>query len=844
MFGLKAKRIGCVRDRSPLILEALEPRLLLSAGNPLFKVLAPLAVVSSPDGNVNVSIYDATGSGAVDASDVKVAFGNNDSVKSISLTGSETMEGLGLVISGATSVGEITDARTAPGEVAFIASDSSITSLSLKSGMSGYDLNDLTLGGITFPTVIDAASATNDTALYCTGSVTSVTLGGAEAGDLVITGENPVSLLSNKTLTINKGGLAGDLVTGGGEGAVTLAGDFTSTMNISGGLGSLTITGGSFSGVLEAGGPVGAISIVSAKAGGVATGGNITSGAAIDVTGADAKSGLSVKSLSVAGAITGATLDLAGGLGALTGGAWTGGTAEAGFAGAITLNGDFGTDFTLGGDLTSLTIKGGDFTGTLSAGGPVGTISVAEAKIGGLAESGGDVTDTAVILISGTSEKTGDSLTSLSATGAISGLSLNISGELGALTAEGWTGGTAAASSAGTITLNGDFDTALTLSGEGGLTSLTIKGGNFSGSLDSEGPVGTISVSSVKGVGGDVSSTAAIHINGVVAKTGMSLQSLKVTGDISGGELYVHGELGALTAGSWTGGEAGAGSAGTVVLNGNFGADVVLVAGLKSATITGGDFMGGLNTGAEVGTVTISSKVVDGKTVGGNIDSGATLFFNGADPKTGLCLGSLTVTGAVTDLTLNTKYGLGSITMGSFDGGSISAPYVESVKVNGNMTDSSFNLNGEDAKGLSLGSATIQGWFSESNVVTTAGTGAISVGGAEYSTLYAGVESGATGLVISSSEFVSAEMIDSFTITGAVKDTEGNSLIGSDIAAETFGTVALRGRIEWDNNGTAFGISGITMDSVSFRDPIVGVPVHYKDLDHSLSYEDAFILIL
>ena len=57
------------------------------------------------------------------------------------------MTGLGLVIDGVTSTGSIMDARTGTkGAIAFIAADAPIKSIALKGGMTGYDLNGLTLG--------------------------------------------------------------------------------------------------------------------------------------------------------------------------------------------------------------------------------------------------------------------------------------------------------------------------------------------------------------------------------------------------------------------------------------------------------------------------------------------------------------------------------------------------------------------------------------------------------------------------------------------------------------------------------------------------------------------------
>jgi len=69
-------------------------------------------VGTKTSGSVQVLIYDMTGPVDVNPNDVQVAFGRNNSVQSVTLRGTQPMDGLGLAISGATSVGPINDART------------------------------------------------------------------------------------------------------------------------------------------------------------------------------------------------------------------------------------------------------------------------------------------------------------------------------------------------------------------------------------------------------------------------------------------------------------------------------------------------------------------------------------------------------------------------------------------------------------------------------------------------------------------------------------------------------------------------------------------------------------
>ena len=650
--------------------------------------------------------------------------------------------------------------------MAFIASDSTITSLSLKSGMSGYDLDGLTLGGIAFPAAIDAESPSHATALYCTGFVSSVTLGGAGAGDFVIAGTNPVSLLSNKTFTISKGGLQGDLATGGAAGAMTIGGTFASTMNINGGVASLTITGGDFAGSLNASGAVGAISVTSVKTASATTGGNVTSGAAIHVTGADPKSGLSVKAMSATGQISGLDLNLSGGLGPVTAGSWTGGTAQAASAGAITLSGDFGTHLTLDGGLKSLAVKGGDFTGSLTAAGSVGAISVASAKVSSTTV-GGNVTDTAAINIAGADASTNVALKSLSATGAItdlgltldtgslgsliaggaiSGMDMTVSAAgIGAITAGSWTGGTAHAASAGAITLSGDFGTHLTL--DGGLKSLTITGGNFTGKLDAAGPVGAVSVSSKKTAGGttggDITNAATIDIDGADPKTNVALKSLSATGSITGlgltlgtgslGSLIAGGAIsgmditlsaagiGLITAGSWTGGTAHAASAGAITLSGNFGTQASFSGGVTSLTIKGGDFAGSLTAAGPVGAISAASAKIAGATAGGNVTSSAAIHVTGADPKSGLSVKAMSATGQISGLDLDLTGGLGPVTAGSWTGGTAQAASAGAIILSG-------DFGAQLALAGPLASLAIKGGDFTGSLTASGAVGPVSVG--------------------------------------------------------------------------------------------------------------------
>ena len=193
----------------------------------------PIGAITSPNGQVNVWVYDVVGPVDVSLSNIQVTWGKNNSVASIKLGGTQAMDGLGLVISGATSVGSISDGRKGtPGDIAFIAADAPIKSISLKSGTSGYDLDGMSLGGLTFPAEI-AGDPNGLTALYDTSTVGSVTLGGAATGDFWIGGVNSKGD-SLQSFTVKNGGLQGNLVTGGAVGSLTFRGAVNGNLEMQG----------------------------------------------------------------------------------------------------------------------------------------------------------------------------------------------------------------------------------------------------------------------------------------------------------------------------------------------------------------------------------------------------------------------------------------------------------------------------------------------------------------------------------------------------------------------------------------------------------------------------------
>ncbi len=178
----------------PPVSEPLEPRLLLNAGP------APVPIAEWNGAGVHISIYDVAG--AVDV-DPNAIFVNLDipiaPFVTIKLGKGLTGDGLGIVISGSATSVSVKDKRRGPAaDVAFIATDTGMGKVSLRSGVSGYDLNGLTMGGLTFAADIDGDGQTEDkTGIYARlfgapawGSLYGgVQIAGDCSGDVVAFGE-------------------------------------------------------------------------------------------------------------------------------------------------------------------------------------------------------------------------------------------------------------------------------------------------------------------------------------------------------------------------------------------------------------------------------------------------------------------------------------------------------------------------------------------------------------------------------------------------------------------------------------------------------------------------------
>jgi subtilisin family serine protease len=209
-------------------------------------------------GGTEVTLYDTSGLLNVMPTDVEVKFGSG-SVSSVKIVGGG--DGLGLAITGASSVGSIKDSRHSE-PLSFIASDGTIKSLSTKWGFTGANLNGATLGhsgGLTLAADIDGDGLTSDwNAIYSGGALLKTKVSAPIEGDVYVGGTDSkgVSISSfsaprldgdiyahgnAQKVSIDSGTLYD--ATFGSLGSLSIGGSFGGNLMVSGAVGSATIQG-------------------------------------------------------------------------------------------------------------------------------------------------------------------------------------------------------------------------------------------------------------------------------------------------------------------------------------------------------------------------------------------------------------------------------------------------------------------------------------------------------------------------------------------------------------------------------------------------------------------------
>jgi hypothetical protein len=199
-----------------------------------------------------------------------------------------------------------------------------VSSLALRSGFAGYNINDLTLGGVVIPHDLDGDSDFNDlTGLWVQGSVAKLSLVGNLAGDTVVAGNLP---------------------------SVKLTGSIAGDVRLTGSLPKPSVTG-SWAGTTAA------QWIGSPKIGGTLSG-------TITTTGTAPTGGLSIGKLSAL-RIGNLTVNVPGGVSGIRAASWDDGDLHAAWVASLAVAGNCGADMTLAGAAGVTTLAKAAITGTL-----------------------------------------------------------------------------------------------------------------------------------------------------------------------------------------------------------------------------------------------------------------------------------------------------------------------------------------------------------------------------------------------------------------------------------------------------------------------------------------------
>ncbi|MHC5033583.1 MAG: bactofilin family protein, partial [Planctomycetota bacterium] len=235
--------------------------------------------IEGPNGVV-VYIFDCDEIKDVDPADIRVKFGKGTVVSTIQLSGTQPMSALGILVSGASQVGTVKDGRSgAKADVAFIASDSPIKTISMKSGMVGADLESYAEGLVElhpdFPGGI--------TAIYSEGSLGTLKVEGDIEGNIWVGGADSKGRAVNSFILKN-GHYHGDMVAKGDVNKVCVAGDFGSSIQVGG--------------TVDVGGALAKLEVKPSKR----VGGNITAGAHV-------RAGGLLKKVNICGSLQGGSAE-------------------------------------------------------------------------------------------------------------------------------------------------------------------------------------------------------------------------------------------------------------------------------------------------------------------------------------------------------------------------------------------------------------------------------------------------------------------------------------------------------------------------------------------------------
>ncbi|MFW6189807.1 MAG: hypothetical protein ACOC7T_05165 [Planctomycetota bacterium] len=488
-------------------------------------------------GEAEVTAYDLSGDVDIDPEGIRVVPGPGDSVRAVVLSGTDPMEGLALVISEATSVGAVVDARRGErGDIAYIVSDAPIGRVALRSGVTGQDLNGKTVNGIPMPDDIDGDGETADpTAVYSAGDLGSLIVFGDVGGDVVGAGDLT-------TLSVLGGDLVGDVrLTGSEIGRVVAHPRYSRATG--------TREGGAIRGDVE--GPDG-VGMVVALGGGIH--GRVDSNGEIRVVSAfgpitDAvTAGAGLRMVRATGGDVAGPVTVTGELGTLMaierggeGGSVTGPLNVGGHLYVVkAIGGGVSGDLQVGGDLRVLQAIGGDVSGAVEVAGRL-NLAMAVARDG----SGGGVTGGIVAGSLGVLKSIGGNVAGNVVGGGEAGLVQAVRGSIiGDVTSGGGLTVLSAVhgSVAGSVEVTGDARVIQAIGGDlsghvhttGDLTVARAIGGDLSGGLDVDGSLRAAMALAQRGTGGNV--TSPVDVRGelrVLKAVGGSIAD-PFTGEVDG----------------------------------------------------------------------------------------------------------------------------------------------------------------------------------------------------------------------------------------------------------------------------------------------------------------------
>lgn len=677
---------GRIAESTTLNLERLEPRTLLGAPVGIAQAAPPTEVASfdSPYGSARVTVYDTDSTADVSADDVSVHFGRDGSVGAVVLRGDQPMEGLGITVSGATRVGRIIDARRGdPGAVSFIAGDSAVGGVSLRSGITGHDLNGLDLGGLSFAADVDGDGDTTDTTgLYAGGYLGSLTARGAVSADVVADGRINAAFVVGGDLGGDVRAVGGDLgrvvVRAGWDRGTRswVGGGASGVIRAGGRIGSVVTVRGDLNGAVGAGGDVGLVKAVRGDVGAdVSAGGRVNAVVAVNgsVSGEISATGDLRVVRAVGGDVAG-RLSAGGSLRAAAaieragaGGGITGGIEISGDVGVLkAIRGDIVGRIDVPGDLRTVIVFDGDITGDVVVGGDLGVLKSIGRNLSVDVNVGGNA---GVIQAVRGSILDGDG----------DGESVDVTGRLNRLSAFGWQAGQGVIE--GRIRVGDDTGTIRAVGGDitatvetGNLARISVVGGSVRGDLHVNGRLGSGSAQKRAGSGGGFAGLIDVEAD---------IGSLSLAGGSLARPLNVGGSLGSLRV-------AGADLAGTVTTG-----NVAGPGNLRSVAVSGGNLEGNLLVPGHLGTVRVMGAMNGDLTVGGDLEN---LLVSGdltGEVSTGGDLLRVSVGGDADGAGIDATGQINSLWVGGrVSGSSVTGEGLRSLVIQGRLEESTLDFTG------------------------------------------------------------------------------------------------------------------------------------------------------